>query len=234
MTIEEIIDFDKNNLSDYKLIYSKMGKTSYWIYNAAMLFFIVLFFFPIIWNLFSEKSNYWTLLFCPPSLLALIYLIQFRRRKIVPILKNYISKYDLDMTATGNISTDRKLISNLQYRILADYLGKKTKKTTNEDIDKIIDALKYELLATKYNYQALTITIAFLTILTSTLLATFLKLGTEVDVIIKMGIKSVMILIIIALLLFEIEEFIIKGIILTKRNRYQRLIRILENFSINF
>jgi hypothetical protein len=233
MTVEELIDYDKNNLTDHKLIYSKMGNAWYWFYTIAMLLAIMIFIFPILLIFPAKNPNYLWLLISIPSFFIFFILVKYFRKKTLPILEDYTNKFNLNLKVNWLFFKDRKIISNIQYLVLANYLTKNNIKFSKEDISKIIEALKFERSITRYNYQSLTIIIAFLTILTSAFLGSWLRIGTNIDELSKIAIKCALGLLVISIAIFEIEEFFVKDIIRSRRNRYQRLIRVLENYSIN-
>src|SRR5450432_3057655 len=122
MTVEELIDYDKNNLTDYKLIYSKMGNAWYWFYTTAMLLTLMIFIFPILLILPAKDPNYLWLLICIPSFFVLVVLVKYFRKKTLPILKDYTTKFNLNLKVNWDFFKDRKIISNIQYLVFADYL----------------------------------------------------------------------------------------------------------------
>jgi len=234
MTIEDIIDFDKNNLTDYKLIYSKMGKAWYWFYGIASFLTIMTIIFALCMIAFIKNPDFKWLLLCIPAIFALLILVRIFRKKTAPILKEYNNKFNLNLKTDLRFFNDRKIISRIQYLVLADFINSNNIKPTKEDLSKIIEALKFESESTRYNYQSLTIIIAFLTILTSAFLGSWLHISNNIDDLIKIATKCTILLILLSFAIFHFEEYIVKDIIRGRRNRYQRLIRALENYSLNF
>jgi len=73
MIIEDLIDFDKNNLTDYKLVWSKMGKVFYSFYISSIFILLIAYCIPL-FMVRQEDPKYGWLILCIPILIALFFL----------------------------------------------------------------------------------------------------------------------------------------------------------------
>jgi hypothetical protein len=145
----------------------------------------------------------------------------------------YNKIFKLHLKTNGDIIRDRRIISTIQYLVFADYLCSNNIKLTKKEVTTIIEALKYESSNAEYKYQTLKIIIAFLSILTAALLGSWLQIRSSIDDLIKIALKCFSIFIVMSICIFMVEQFLVKDVIRSRRNKYQRLIRVLENYSIN-
>lgn len=233
MTIEDIIYLYKKHFKISKLVYLKIKKKTYYKYAIAMLFFTLVFIFPFILIINFENHNYIWLLLCIPSFVILCFLIITYTKKIEHILKDYIIGCNFNDTKNSHFLINKNLISHIQYLYFEDYINKMGIKISKDEIDKIIEALKYEISATKYTYQSLAIIITLFTALISKILISFFSLETNFNEIIKSLGQYTLALLIISIVIIGFEKIVVKDFIILKRNTYQKLIRILENYRLN-
>ena len=237
MTIEDIIDFDQNNLNSLKPIGLKtLKKTSWWNIITIMIC-ISIAILAIFFIINCKNYKYLWLISLILSLILfsikLYCVINFYISEIEEINKSYMIKYKLKMNKNSYIFLDQKDLSNIRYRLFIDFINDMEIKISKEEIDKIIESLKYEISAPKHHYTSLTIITTLFTLLVSTALASFIKLGNNFNDILMILVQCCMVLLVLLLVILEIERVIFKDFLTSKKNRYQRLIRVLENYSIN-
>lgn len=231
MTIDHIIDFDKKNLSSFKIIRAEIQKKKIRGYSIAMVGCLKAFIFPIIYY-FNNNSYIWFLLWIP-AVTALYLLISCYEKEIKHLTKNYSDKHNVETTKNSHYFSNQTLLSNIKYILFAEFINNMGIKISREEIEKIIEALKYEISATGLDYKSITIITTLFTTLISTALEYFFKgEGNVNNVFIRLSQYS-MILFIFSFVIFGIERFIINDFFVSKRNRYQNLIRVLENYRLN-
>ena len=76
IAIEDFIDFDKNTLAEYRILYTIFGKEWYWFYNVAAGLIILTMISVFTAILFSATPNYWLLLLYVPGIIFLFFLVR--------------------------------------------------------------------------------------------------------------------------------------------------------------
>ena len=142
-------------------------------------------------------------------------------------------QYNQNFKSNYGVFRDKKIIPTIQYLEFLQYLNNNDIKLTTDQVFKITEALKYEGSIARYNYQSLTVIVAFLGILVAAFLGSWLQAKNNSADLINIATKSIALFLILSIFAFLFEEMIIKDFIQAKRNRYQRLIRVLENYSLN-
>jgi hypothetical protein len=226
MLIEDLIDFDKKNLTYWKLITSKHSK----LFNVLNFLSIgiasISIVFPLLYLPSINKMP-----FALIGIILSIISIKKTREKTYKLLKNrYDRKYNLYLNEKWNYKTIRKI----QYLKLAEYFKYNTCKVKKDDIPLIIESLKYERKQYKYSFKSSKIvipfTIAFLSVIISTTFNLFENFKIQIEIVKYMsGLFLSLILFFITMELVVIRPFII-----TRNMRFHRLIRALENYYCNY
>ena len=233
MTIEDIIDFDKNNLNPFKPTGLKFQKKSSLQNNITIIICVSIFIIYFICIMNKINNHYLCLILLIPSSIKLYSVAIFYKCKTEAINKSYMIKYKLKMNKNSYFFLDPKDLSNIKYRLLTEFISSLEIKISKEDISKIIEALKYEISVPKFHYRSLTIITTLFTLLVSTALTWFIKPGNSINDIFRTLTECSIMLLVLSFLVLGIERVIIKDFLSSKRNRYQRLIRVLENCSLN-
>ena len=234
IAIEDFIEFDKNNLAEYRILYTFFGEKWYWFYNILVSISILTMVFPFIIILNPKIPNYWWLLLCIPAIAAIFFLIKAYRKRFAPIVKRCNEVLNLKIDPNYNIFKDKIVIFKIQNALFNDFVKTNYTKLSSEQLTKIVEALKYESSNISYIYQSLTISISFLTIILATFLSSWFRVNNDLNTFINIAIKFAILWMIISFAFFYLEESFIKDLIRNKRNRYKRLIRVLENYNLTF
>jgi len=232
IAIEDFIEFDKNNLAEYRILYTFFGEKWYWFYNVSIAISILIMVFPFIILLNPKISNYWWLLLCIPAITAIFFLVKAYRKKLAPIVKRCNEVLNLKINPNYNIFKDKIVIFKIQNALLNNFVKINYTKLSSEQLTKIIEALKYESSNINYIYQSLAISISFLTIILATFLSSWFRINNDLSNFIDIAIKCGILWMIISFASFYLEKSFIKDFIRNKRNRYRRLIRVLENYNL--
>ena len=231
--IEDFIDFDKNNLAEYKILYSLFGKRWYWFYNSSVALSVLAIFFGFSMLLFSKSPNFLWLLLAIPGTTAIFFLVKAYHRRLAPIVKACNCVYNLKIKPNYDIFKDKMVILKIQNVLLNEYVKNNYITLSDVQIRAIIEALKYETSNISYSYQSLTISISFLTIILAAFLSSWFRVTTNFKDFINIAIKSGIFLMIVSFVFFYLEENLIKDFIRNKRNKFKRLIGVLENYILN-
>jgi hypothetical protein len=181
----------------------------------------------------QEDPKYRWLILCIPILIALFFLGRIGKKKLVQILSNYNREFNIELSAKDKFFKSKKIMSEIRYLMLKNYFIKNNIKIKKDEVNKIIDALKSESSNAKYNYRSITIIIGLISIAFASFLGSFLKFSVTSNDLKKIGTNFLIIFFTVSIFIFLFEELLAKDLIRDRRNKYQRLIRALENYSIN-
>ena len=220
MSLDELINFDKYNLTYYKLIYQyykpgwfSIGLASFLI-GFASLFFCV----------FNLTYLRWLALLV--GILFLSFLIYYIRKKTLFVLKSRYEKvYNLKLSKGWNNSD----ILKVRFGMFSDYI----KDTVLADKDKLRTVIEYldnDSGATRYNYRlAENTTLVIIAALLSGFVS--VSLGKAKDFIETSRLFLSIGLLLIFMVVY-VEKFIIKEIVLWKRSRNNRLKQIIYCYLV--
>jgi hypothetical protein len=233
MIIEDLIEFDKTSLTNYRLVWARMGKVFYAFYISGIFLSVFAYLIPVLFISHKNPKFEWLLL-CVPSMLSLFYLGRLGRKKMSYILNQHNKEFGMELKLKDKFFNSEKIMAKIRYLTLKKYLQENGFKPKKEEINKIIEALKYESSNSRYNYRSIAIIIGLISVMLGSFLGSFLKFTASATDLRKIAINILIVFFAISIMAFIIEELVIKDLIHDKkRNKYQRLIRALENYSIN-
>ena len=209
-----------------------MGKVFYSFYISSIFILLIAYCIPL-FMVRQEDPKYGWLILCIPILIALFFLGRIGKKKLFQILSNYNREFNIELSAKDKFFKSKKIMSEIRYLMLKNYFIENNIKIKKDEVNKIIDALKSESSNAKYNYRSITIIIGLVSIAFASFLGSFLKFSATSNDLKKIGTNFLIIFITVSIFIFLFEELLAKDLIRDRRNKYQRLIRALENYSIN-
>ena len=159
-----------------------------------------------------------------PSFIILYYLIKITQRKNFIALKRAYSS-TLNVVIPKN--WDYKTIYEIEYLKFIKYFDTK-KITCKEDLNLVITSLKSEASQITYKCQSFKIAGTYLSVLSAAFLSSVFNSPEQFDAIIIIVKILTVTFCYILMAIFSVEFFVIKRIIEYKKNKYERLIRVLE------
>jgi len=220
MIIEELVKFDKYNLSLYKMIYQYYKPS--WLVIGLISFLIGFASFAFL--IFNLTSLRWFGLFL--SIPSLVFLFFYNRKKTLFVLKTrYEKAYNLQLTKGWSDSD----IWAVRLGMFSNYI----KDAGLEDKDKlriVIEYLNDDHGSTKYNYKltetfAVVLMGAWLGALISVSLSATKKFMETNRLFISIGFVLIVAVV-------YLEKFVIKEIVLWRRNRNKRLKQIIYSYLV--
>lgn len=228
LLIEELKAFNKNNLGTWNIMNSKHSKLWNILFFSSIGLNSILFIIPVI-TLTYYWWFVWYILYIPCALFT-YYLINFMQLQNTSILQNtYNHKFNLDIQNNW----DYKTIYHIEYLILLTYFKTNQINLRKDDIRLIIESLKFESAQSTYNYKSWGIILTFLSVLSGAFLGSLFNLGKNIPDLYSLLKIIFTISFYIFTAIVYVEIFVVKRIIEFRKNKYQRLIRVLENYCIN-
>ena len=226
MLIQKIIDFDRKNLTSWKLIFSKhrIGM----LFLSCFLLFLALVAFLLFLFTTLNKLDFSLLLLIP--IVVFTYLsIRISKNETLRVLKiHYERDYELCLNSAWNYTT----VEEVHWKKLQRFLVKQNIDLNNFDIPFIIDSLKFERQHNQYVSIVWNIVIPLLTGLFGAFIATVFNLTESYTVFLKYLAIFIGVVIAIGLMVFIMEQSIVKPLVLKRKNKYKRIIRALENIYL--
>ncbi len=223
MIIEDLIKFDKENLNDWKLIYHHHRKLRLILNFSCAFISACMIAIPI---MFDCQILY--LLYLPAIFFGWISIKYARKETMRVLLNRYNKEYELNITDSWSSRT----IKELQFKLLSDFIKKMEVSVVEEDIIFIIDSLKFEAQRNSYNLYSTGITMSLVSGLIGAFVGSTFSIAKSLPEIIDIFKPFFAILFSISVVLIYSELWIVKPMILRKRNRYIRLIKALQEFYL--
>ena len=216
MITEELIRFDKNNLSFKELIYNKYKPHQKIIGLFTITIGLSLLYISfIIWN----YHLFWTI---PVTIILLTFAsLYIRKVNWSIILDKYKDKFKFEVYNKWDFS----IIWIIRDKLLKSFIHKN--KISDSNIVYIIESLKYKNSSNSYEFKfSYTIIPVILSAITAGFVSYFLNVEMKYKTLIILSKISILLIVTI----FYFELFVLKEFILKRNNRYKRLISCLYNY----
>lgn len=228
MFTQELITFDKKELSPKSLFYNKLSFRLKFLVGILFLLIGVSLFLALYFRFYLLKLLF--LILMPGCLYGILHLSQ---KALIPILKRHLHEAYLD---SPNIWNDRNLlIHKIQYHKLSEFITSQNFKSASKILF-LIELLKSESNKPRYKFQFLSV---FLT-LSSVLIAAIFAAITIVPQIFKSALdvifffKPIVGFFLLFILFFWFGEvMLIRNLFEMRNSKYGRLIRLLEDYYLN-
>jgi hypothetical protein len=218
ITIEELLYFDKKNLTDWHILFKYHARQKLFVNVGLIVLGIALFVYPLI----VFKCLQFILM--PFGVFFIILgVLSFRKENLRILRKKYNKKYSLELKSKWNYQTIRKI----RYFKLKKYLKKRKVELTPNQIIFIINSLNSEKNR-RYSYYSIGISASIIISLITILFGVFFRLAHNLDDIIHLIRNFFPVVILFTIMIIYLELFVVKPFILKRQDKYKRLIKAFE------